>query len=205
MPIQLRQICWRAYGGMHTICHMKALLFIPLGMLVSGAAALAKPSIEVAYDAYTIRPSDIPAPAPRMTDHPASPFEGKNAVPKLNSDAETRMYRTRIARWAKETPNFAGHYIFATWGCGTDCTEITIIDAQTGRVYHPTGVGTNVSVNVHEALVNQTLEFQKDSRLLRLIGMPEERAEERGISYYLWEHNRLRRILFVRKRWHQTH
>ena len=184
---------------------MKLRLFILLGLLVSGAVALAESSTEDAYDAYTIRPSDIPAQAPRMIDYPALPFVGKNATPKLDGDAETRMFRTRIAQWAKETPNFAGHYILATWGCGTDCTQIAIIDAQTGRVYHPQGVSTNVSVNVHDALVGQTLVFQQDSRLLRIIGMPEERSEERGVSYYLWENNRLRRIRFVLKGWYPIH
>jgi len=171
-------------------------------LLASATMALAQSPPSEAYDAYTLRPSDIPADAPRMADFPASVFAGRNAAPKLNDSAETRMFRTRIAQWAQANPNFAGHYILATWGCGTDCTQITIIDAQTGRVYHPLGVHTNAAVNVHEALLGQTLQFQPDSRLLRLIGMPEERDEDRGISYYLWDHNRLNRIRFVRKGWH---
>jgi hypothetical protein len=181
---------------------MTLRLFVLLVLLISAAVALAETDPSDGYNGYTIRPSDIPADAPRMTDYPAPPFVGKNATLKLNSDAETRMFRTRIAQWAKEKPNFAGHYVFATWACGTDCTQITIIDAQNGRVYHPPGVSTNDSVNVHEALVGQTLLFQRDSRLLRLIGMPEERSEERGVSYYLWEHNRLHRIRFVRMGWY---
>ena len=165
------------------------------------------------YNEVTIRPSDIPADAPRFEDFPAEPYSGKNAAPKLKSDAKARMYRTRLAEWAKEPPNFAGHYILATWGCGASCTQITIIDAKTGKVFFPNGARYNAAVNVHADLLGDgdlsdlwhgsgAVKFRQDSRLLVLIGMPEEKVEKRGISYYVWEHDRLRLIRFVHKAWY---
>ncbi|MDC8771717.1 hypothetical protein [Roseateles albus] len=168
---------------------------------------------EDGYNEYTIRPVDIPSDAPMFEKFPAEVFAGSNAAPILHGDPKTRMFRSRLARWAKERPNFAGHYILATWGCGTECTQISIIDALTGRIYHPPGVSTNVAVNVHESLLEGggdlwhaagAIKFKPDSRLLILIGMPEERVENRGVSYYVLENNKLRRIRFVPKAWYPS-
>jgi hypothetical protein len=159
------------------------------------------------FNESTIRPVDIPADAPTFDDFPAQVFSGHNATPNLRSDAATRMFRSRLVQWAKAKPNFAGHYVLATWGCGTDCTQLAIIDARTGKVYHPPGVTTNVAVNVHPTLLAGgdfwhaagSIKFRANSRLLVLIGMPEERVEQRGVSYYVWENDKLRRIRFIHK------
>jgi len=120
------------------------------------------------------------------------------------------MYRTLLTGWATEKPNFAGHYILATWGCGTGCTQIAVIDALTGKVFHPPGARTNSVADVHEELLIDgdssprradfgALRYSVDSRLLVLIGTPEERRENRGISYFIWENDSLRKIRFVPK------
>ena len=161
------------------------------------------------YNEHTIQPSDIPSDAPRFDRFPAEIFVGRNAPPILHGAATTVMFRSRLAQWSKQKPNFAGHYILATWGCGTDCTKISIINARTGRIYHPSGITSNVASNVHHSLLeggdlwhaSGAIKFKRDSRLLVLIGMPEERVEDRGISYYIWENNELRRIHFVPKAW----
>lgn len=172
-------------------------------LLISFTATTFAASDDDGYNEVTIRPSDIPADAPRFEHFPAELFHEKNAAPNLRSDSTTKMFRTRLAQWAKEKPNFAGHYILATWGCGADCTQISIIDAKTGKIYHPDGVNSNVTANIHADLWSAgTIQFHRDSRLLVLIGMPEERTKDRGISYYVWEKNRLRRIRFVPKAWY---
>jgi len=184
-------------------------LALSLLLLLACAFAFGATS-EDGYDEYTIRPSDIPPDAPMFEKFPARIFVGRNASPILHGDATTRMFRSRLTQWAKESPNFAGHYILATWGCGTDCTQISIIDARSGRIFHPPGVTTNVAVNVHRSLLEGgdlwhaggAIKFKPDSRLLVLIGMPEERVENRGVSYYVWENNKLRRIRFAPKVWY---
>lgn len=105
------------------------------------------------YNEVTIRPSDIPRNAPRFESYPAKPYTGKSTKPDMNSDPATKMYCTQIKEWSKEKANFAGHYILATWGCGTNCTHFAIIDAITGKVYHSTGVTTNDATNVHHELL----------------------------------------------------
>jgi hypothetical protein len=162
------------------------------------------------YDEYTIRRSDIPKDAPRFKDYPSAIYNGPNAVPDVSSDLRSRRYRTQLRGWATEKPNFAGHYILATWGCGTGCTQIAIINARTGKVSHPAGVRTNYVLNIHHDLLDDSdpsprradfgaLGYAIDSRLLVLIGTPESRPENRGISYFLWENDGLRRIRFVPK------
>ena len=164
------------------------------------------------YDENTIRPSDIPADAPRFEDYPAKLYTGRNAVPDLKSHPRSRMYRTRLKEWSREKPNFAGRFILATWGCGTDCTQIAIIDAKTGRIFHPPGATSNSAVNVHDALFQPgksiwygsgAIWYRLDSRLLVLIGGPED--SERGIWYFLWEKDRLVKLRFIPKPWHRKH
>jgi hypothetical protein len=189
---------------------MKRALSIAFTILAIASAASAVETDD-RYNEVTIRPSDIPPDAPRFEAYPASVYEGPNALPNLSSDSETRMYRTRIKEWSKVKPNFAGHYILATWGCGTECVQMTIIDAKTGKVFHPSGVTSNAANNVHDALIDGkpnwpnegSIKFQANSELLVLIGMPEEDTKRRGISYYIWHHNRLSLVRFVPKAWYR--
>ena len=161
------------------------------------------------YDKHTIRASDIPADAPRPSDYPATPYTGPNAAPDVGSDPLSRRYRTQLRGWAKEKPNFAGHYILATWGCGTGCTQIAVIDAKTGKVFHPRGARVNHITDVDEDILVDdpsprradfgALRYSADSRLLVLVGTPDNRPQNRGISWFVWENDALRRIRIVRK------
>jgi hypothetical protein len=161
-------------------------------------------------DEQLIQQSDIPKDAPRFADYPAKPYAGANAAPDVSSDPRSSRYRTQLKNWAREKPNFAGHYILATWGCGTGCTEIAVIDAITGKVFHPPGARTNHIEDVDpEVLVEVrenerradfgALRYRADSRLLILFGAPEGRADNQGISYFVWEDERLNRVRFVGK------
>lgn len=185
--------------------------FFLVFMICLSALALAETDDE-GYNEYTIRPADIPHDAPKFTDFPSNIFTGINAAPKLTNDGTTRMFRSRLLEWSKEKSNFAGHYILASWGCGTDCTSIAIIDAQTGNIYHPAGATTNSAVNIHQKLLKDgdlwhgtgAIKFREDSKLLILIGMPEEEEKNRGVSYFIWDQNTLKRIRFVPKAWYPT-
>lgn len=165
---------------------------------------------DVGYNAVTIHTSDIPRDAPRFESFPAKRFAGKNAKLDLHSDPLTKTFRTQVQKWSKERPNFAGHYILAAWGCGTNCTQLAIIDAITGKVFHPTGVTTIDSTNVHHELLeggdpwhaSGAIRFRPDSNLLVLIGMPEEDTARRGISYYVWNGTKLSLVLFVPRAWY---
>jgi len=181
-----------------------ALAFALVSLPAPGAAS------DDGYDEFTIRASDIPKDAPRLRDYPATPYTGPHAAPDVRSDPRSKAYRTQLRGWATEKPNFAGHYILATWGCGTGCTQIAIIDALTGKVFHPPGVRSNSIADVHDELLLDegssprradfgALRYRADRRLLILFGMPEGRQENRGISYFVWEKDALKRIRLVPK------
>jgi hypothetical protein len=171
--------------------------------------ALIADDTEDGWDENTIRPSDIPADAPRFEDYPAKLYTGRNAAPDLKSHPQSRLYRTRLKAWSREKPNFAGRFILATWGCGTDCTQIAIIDAKTGRIFHPRGATSNSAVNVHDALFQPgksiwygsgAVWYRLDSRLLVLIGGPED--GDRGIWYFSWEKDHLVKLRFIPRPFH---
>ncbi|HEY2933695.1 MAG TPA: hypothetical protein VGK99_18310 [Acidobacteriota bacterium] len=72
-------------------------------------------------------------------------YRGKPATVDLRSHPAARRFRTRLRRGSVKGPNFAGHFIVVTWGCGSSCQVHAIIDAKTGRVFfplsHPTSEG----------------------------------------------------------------
>jgi hypothetical protein len=85
-----------------------------------------------------------------------------------------------------------------------------VIDAKTGKVFHPRGASINHVDNVHDELLVDdnpsprrsdfgSLRYSADSRLLVLVGVPDNRPEDRGISWFLWENDALRRLRIVRK------
>lgn len=47
------------------------------------------------------------------------------------------MFKTRLTQAGAQPPNFAGHYRFTAWGCGSKCSAGAVIDLQTGRIIPP--------------------------------------------------------------------
>jgi hypothetical protein len=100
---------------------------------------------------------------------------------------------------AKNGPNFAGHYTIVTWGCGTACEELGIIDALDGRVFFP----RQLQPNAYQSVTDQTPPFQYriDSKLLVVAGSPLDREDNIGIHYYLWNGRELKELLYVPRQW----
>lgn len=72
------------------------------------------------------------SPSPQFKDYPVvgKPFTGKNAPIKL--ERKDLVFKTRLRGASKKKSDFAGHYIFALWGCGCECLMGGLIDAKTG-------------------------------------------------------------------------
>lgn len=124
-----------------------------------------------------------------MAKYPAgAPYKGKPAAVNLASHKDARMFRTRLREAALAGPNFAGYLTVATWGCGTSCQTVALIDARNGRVYF----GPTASLGVKHRL---------DSRLL-VVNPPEEVKKNYGDpppeggkpEYYVWNNGRLAKI-----------
>jgi hypothetical protein len=153
------------------------------------AASLAGDGLAADWNEATIIPEDLRAPqAPRFDSFPANASLGRTPVPiALDSHPEARTWGTRLAEGAKHGPNFAGHFTLVAWGCGTDCTQIAVVDARDGRVFFPRDLQTIHWVNVHEEVLKDgALRYRKDSTLLLAVGAPNEDGTQRGVSYYHW-------------------
>ena len=86
------------------------------------------------------------AQTPLFTDYKAKSFTGRPAGLKIKGNALAERYKTAISNSYYDDPyirkfhgkgglNFAGHYCFVYWGCGSDCQHGAIVDLQTGIVY----------------------------------------------------------------------
>ena len=114
--------------------------------------------------ALTAIPSQSIAAAPNFAQYRVTQrYNGRPAPVNLNSP-EARRFRTVLTNGARRGPNFAGHYTVVTWGCGTSCQSMAIVDARTGRVYM-TGITASLGVK-----------HQLNSRLL-VVNPPEEIAQ----------------------------
>jgi len=84
-------------------------------------------------------------------------YLGEKSAIHLGDDKIVRAYRTRISKgYSQNGVNFAGHYSFIYWGCGSPCTGSAIVDVKTGRVYlgPDSGFGYNFVQNSRLLIVN---------------------------------------------------
>lgn len=124
---------------------------------------------------------------PQFQDYPSNDLLLRRPAPARIVTEGQRLFRTMIRRGAAEGPNFAGHFTIATWGCGSSCFSLVIVDAKTGQVYNsPFGIvgwapGKYPDVSDDDF---QMLSFQWNSRLLIVRGCPEDK--DCGSYYYEW-------------------
>lgn len=132
----------------------------------------------------------------------------KNVKVNLKSHKNANMFRTNLRNAAKEGVNFAGHYIVANWGCGTNCSQSAIIDARTGQVFFPDeleGAGFGFCELPDDA---EPIAYQAGSRLLILNGfkggdLNSENAPC-GVYYLEWTGKSFKQIGFEQKKRTET-
>ncbi len=93
------------------------LALLSSAVFMTGAAQADLPK----FTDYLIPKSDIYTEAPASVD--------------LTSYKGAATYSTKLAEGAKKGPNFAGRYTVVEIGCGTQCIQNWIIDAQSGKIY----------------------------------------------------------------------
>jgi hypothetical protein len=112
-------------------------------------------------------------------------YAGKTAPLKLTP--EDRRFRTRLQEAARKKPNFAGHYILTTWGCGSECLLGAVIDAKTGKVYQ-----WDFSICCWEGGDDnfRPVEFRLHSELIVFSGRRNEGEGDNGAHFYKFENGR---------------
>ncbi|WP_133159363.1 hypothetical protein [Solitalea longa] len=75
----------------------------------------------------------------------------------LKSNNEANNFRTNLREgYRADTANFAGHYSFVFWGCGSPCQSSLLIDRKTGKIYDSpsASVGYDFKVSSRMLIVN---------------------------------------------------
>ena len=131
--------------------------------------------------------------APAFAAYPvATRYRGPQVPPRLRPGTAAWYFRTRIREAAAQLPNFAGHYVLATWGCGMECVSYVIIDAKTGAVYFDA-----MSVCCWGTAVPDDFEPVRGhlaSRLLIFTGMLNEQGSNTP-HYYIFTNGQLRAVV----------
>jgi len=131
--------------------------------------------------------------------YPAAPLPASTRLlpPDVRS-GQARRYRTLLREDVRGAPDFAGHYALVRIGCGAATVCVAIADRLTGKVFFPPNLrsATALIYDTGKRDVSQ-LAYRRDSRLLIVAGSPNEDERSAGLSYYLWEAHRLKRIRFV--------
>ena len=113
--------------------------------------------------------------APTFHDYPVARERVAHPAKVQLADAKSQQYATRLREFAVRRPNFAGHFILASWGCGASCVMTAAINAQTGEV-----AWLPFTVCCWAPNVTKPLEFHPNSRLLIVHG---SRNESGGGTY----------------------
>lgn len=140
-----------------------------------------------------------PGKLPDFADYPVQEiYKGKPARPRIVTRYQNE-FRTRIREDMEQKVNFAGHYIVATWGCGTGCMQFALVDAVSGQVYDPPmksvsyhfGPDPDKGPQKFPDMVN----MKPESALLVVEGCQSE-SEKCGRYYYRFEKDRFTLLLF---------
>ena len=93
----------------------------------------------------------VPAFADYKVD---SIYRGQVAPVDFTSNRDAPRLRTVLREGARAGPNFAGHLAVVTWGCGSSCIAIALVDSRTGRVFSsPVGAGYGVEHHIDSRLL----------------------------------------------------
>lgn len=136
-----------------------------------------------------VRPAWGQVGPPAFAAYPvATRYRGPNVVPRLRPGTAAWWFRTRIREAAAQPPNFAGHYVLATWGCGAECVSYAIIDAKTGAVFFDSRTVCCWGAAVPGDF--EPVRGQLSSRLLICTGLLNEQGPNQP-HYYIFRAGRL--------------
>jgi len=97
---------------------------------------------------------------------PVKKFDGKLAKVDFLTNPDAKSFYTSITTQASEGPNFAGHFNFASWGCGTDCVGFAVVDSNTGKIvryvpFDEDGNSYSYDINSRILVLNPKKDFEK--------------------------------------------
>lgn len=63
-------------------------------------------------------------------------FTGDTPIVDFSTSSDAELFKTKITEAVSNGPNLAGHYVLASWGCGTDCVGYAVVDDSSGEIIH---------------------------------------------------------------------
>ena len=85
--------------------------------------------LTAAHGADTLEDSSM------FREYPVSTFYAGGAAPiDFDNHSELKRFRTRLNQGIQKGPNFSGKYRVVEWGCGTSCSQVVIVDVETGKI-----------------------------------------------------------------------
>ncbi len=112
-----------------------------------------------------------PSSPPRFDRFPAPVARIEHDAPVRIISARDRRFRSSLKAATKGGTGFAGHWMLAQIGCGAFCFQVAAIDRISGRViWFPT------TICCWPLAVMESLEYQRDSRLLLVQGELDEKG-----------------------------
>lgn len=97
---------------------------------------------------------------------PAIKYDEKPAPVNFSKFPEAKQFKTVINKFAALGPNYAGHFTFISWGCGTSCFQYAITDSKTGDMVTFSNSGTEFLVYPPKfSLSSRTLIFNAKESL----------------------------------------
>ncbi len=131
------------------------------------------------------------AKTPTFQDYPAQTYTGKNQPLKLT--LQSKKYRTLFKQMSQQQPNFAGHYVMETVGCGGGCSFALAYDAKTGQSFVLSDTFADC-YSEQKGFTQNDIFFQKDSRLVMAVGSRYGDHAQCETVYYLVEKNQFKEI-----------
>ncbi|WP_051526516.1 hypothetical protein [Alkanindiges illinoisensis] len=98
---------------------------------------------------------------PQFKDYPAKVYNGKPAKLLLNNQT-AKVFKTRLTEALKQKPVYAGEYVLASWGCGTECVFYTFVNKRTGQVLDK-GFGGETGEDIKDFKLNSKLLITRKS------------------------------------------
>jgi hypothetical protein len=194
--IHVAQYVWKA-ARWYRIVSVRAILTLPFFAFLSSLSAFAQQGVGPT-------PPQLGNP-PRFEDYPTSEtWNGMPAPVKLTTASE-RLFRTRLTEASRKSPNFADHYRFTFWGCGSNCDAGAVVDLQTGIV-HPPPLGAHGSgwerwIISPAFFEGSGVDFRPNSRLVIVrCGIKNSERPEANVPYvyyFVWEGDRFHQLLFI--------
>ncbi len=88
---------------------------------------------------------------------------GAAAEVDFTTNLAAKEFSSQITEAVAKGANFAGYYTLASWGCGTNCQSVAIVDDRTGKIIAyglPSSYGYQFSLDSNLLIINSPTNWQ---------------------------------------------